>query len=85
MTTLIWRNAEEGWIEKESAKPVDGVEVNVRRDIYFSSSQLPKNWKYHEGAFDKNGKPIYTNRRDIENDIARAGYADGTEIEYDAL
>jgi hypothetical protein len=81
----IWRNADEGWVEKEIAPVEEGIQARVSRNIHFSSSQLPKNWKYHEGGFDSDGKPIYTSRREIANDIARAGYGEGTEIEYDAL
>lgn len=81
----IWRNAKEGWVEKVSEPVEEGVQARVARNVYFSSSQLPKNWKYHEGAFDGEGKPIYTSRREIANDIARAGYGEGTDIEYDAL
>lgn len=85
MAKMVFRNAEEGWVELVAPVAEEGLQVSVSRNIHFSSSQLPKNWKHHKGAFDKNGKPIYTDRREIANDMARAGYEDGTEIEYDAL
>ena len=83
--SLIWRNAEEGWVEKEIAPVEEGVQARVSRNIHFASTQLPKRWKHHKGAFDKNGKPIYTDRREIANDMARACWEDGTSMEYDAL
>jgi len=83
--SMIWRNAEEGWVEKEMAPVEEGVQARVSRNVYFASSQLPKNWKHHKGRFDKKGRPIYTDRREIANDASRADWQDGTNIEYDAL
>ena len=50
--SMIWRNAEEGWVEREIAPVEEGVQAVVSRNVYFSSSQLPKRWKHHKGAFD---------------------------------
>jgi len=83
--SMIWRNAEEGWVEKEIAPVEEGVQARVSRNVDFSSTQMPKYWKHHKGRFDENGKPIYTDRREIANDMARADWEEGTNIEYDAL
>ena len=56
-----------------------------RRDVNFASSQLPKNWKHHKGEFDSAGRPVFTNRRQIENSMARAREEEGLNIEYDQL
>ena len=56
MAKMVFRNAEEGWVELVAPVAEEGLQVNVSRNIHFSSSQLPKNWKHHKGAFDKNGK-----------------------------
>ena len=56
-----------------------------RKDVNFASSQLPKNWKHHRGEFDSAGRPVFTNRRQIENSMARARDEEGITIEYDQL
>ena len=56
-----------------------------RRDLNFVSSQLPRNWKHHKGEFDKQGRPVFTNRRELENSMARARDKEGITIEYDEL
>ena len=56
-----------------------------RKDVNFASSQLPKNWKHHKGEFDSAGRPVFTNRRQIENSMARARDKEGVNIEYDQL
>ena len=50
----------------------------------FESHQLPRNWIHHKGEFSPSGKPRYSNRKEIEEDMARARNA-GTEIEYGEL
>jgi len=50
----------------------------------FESSQLPKWWAHHRGEFSPTGKPRYSSRKEVEEDMARARQA-GTEIEYGEL
>ena len=56
-----------------------------RKELNFASNQLPKNWKHHKGEFDSAGRPVFTNRRQIENSMARARDEEGITIEYDQL
>ena len=50
----------------------------------FESTQLPRWWKHHKGEFSPIGKPRYSNRQEVEEDMARARH-DGTQIEYGSL
>jgi hypothetical protein len=59
--------------------------IIVKKTPNFASNQLPRNWKHHKGQFDSKGRPVFTNRREIENSMARARDKEGITIEYDQL
>ena len=73
---------------KKSVTYEGGVQISVQPNIGFESYQLPRNWKHHKdagGKFAPDGKPIFGDRRQIEESMARARGEDGTTIEYNEL
>ena len=66
----------------------DGMLFSVAPDIGFESRQLPRNWQHHKdagGEFSPDGKPIFGDRKQIEESMARARGEEGTFIEYNEL
>ena len=84
--TFVWREGEV--VEKVAAQTEDGMLFSVAPDIGFQSYQLPRNWKHHKdagGEFAPDGKPIFGDRKQIEESMARARGEEGTTIEYNEL
>lgn len=84
--TFVVRNGKV--VEKEQIQREDGVLFSVAPDIGFASYQMPKGWKHHKdagGKFTERGQPIFENRQQIEESMARARGEDGTTIEYNEL
>lgn len=67
-----------------SVAQIQGAHEGSTKFPRFESSQLPKWWIHHKGEFSPTGKPRYSTRQEIEEDMARARAA-GTEIEYGSL
>lgn len=59
--------------------------IIVRKDDAFTSRQLPKNWRYHKGEFDKNGRPVFRNMREAHEAARRARGESGVNLHYDEL
>jgi hypothetical protein len=85
--TFVWKDGRV--VEVEKSVPYDGgVQISVEPDIGFESYQLPRNWKHHKdagGEFAPDGKPIFGDRKQIEESMARARGEDDTTIEYNEL
>ena len=84
--TYVWKDGKV--VEKEVPKTEDGLLFSVAPDIGFASYQLPKNWAHHKdagGEFTARGQPIFGDRKQIEESMARARGEDGTTIEYNEL
>ena len=84
--TYVWKDGKV--VEKEVPKTEDGLLFSVAPDIGFASYQLPKNWSHHKdagGEFTDRGQPIFGDRKQIEESMARARGEDGTTIEYNEL
>jgi hypothetical protein len=59
--------------------------IIVRKNDAFASSQLPKNWKYHKGEFDKKGRPVFRNMQEAHEASRRARGEEGVNLHYDEL
>ncbi len=59
--------------------------IIVRKDDAFVSRQLPKNWKYHKGQFDKSGRPVFRNMAEAHEASRRARGESGVNLHYDEL
>lgn len=59
--------------------------IIVRKDDAFASRQLPKNWAYHKGQFDKKGRPVFRNMKEAHEAARRARGESGVNLHYDEL
>jgi len=84
--TYVYRNGKV--VEKKAARTRRRVELSVQQDIGFASHQLPRNWVHHEdsgGEFNDKGQPVFSNRKQIEESMARARGEEGTTIYHNEL
>lgn len=59
--------------------------IIVRKNDAFVSQQLPKNWKYHKGEFDRKGRPVFRNMQEAHEASRRARGEEGVNLHYDEL
>ena len=84
--TYVYRDGK--LVEKVPTGPQERVELSIQPDINFASNQLPRNWVHHEeagGEFNAKGQPVFSNRKQIEESMARARGEEGTTIYHNEL
>ena len=84
--TYVYRDGE--LVEKAQAETRERLEFSVQPDVHFASHQLPRNWEHHKeagGEFNAKGQPVFSNRKQIEESMARARGEEGTTIYHNEL